>query len=135
MTKRHVTETIVSLIIGLTLFFVITGVNGVYGGKLSDVEVARFLCDGFFVAGVVLLGFAALYWASDKGAFDGLKFSFTSFFRLHFSTHRYDWKEKESFQEYKEKDTFRREEKEKRIDNGDYRRRVYDRRDNMPDNL
>ena len=79
MTKRHVTETIVSLIIGMTLFFVITGVNGVYGGKLSGVKVARFLCDGFFVAGVVLLGFAALYWASDKGAFDGLKFSFTSF--------------------------------------------------------
>lgn len=103
MTKRHVTETIVSLIIGLTLFFVITGVNGVYGGKLSGVEVARFLCDGFFVSGVVLLGFAALYWASDKGAFDGLKYSFTSFFRLHFSTHRYDWKEKESFQEYKER--------------------------------
>lgn len=63
----------------MTLFFVITGVNGVYGGKLSNVEVARFLCDGFFVAGVVLLGFAALYWASDKGAFDGLKYSFTSF--------------------------------------------------------
>ena len=40
---------------------------------------------------------------ADKGAFDGLKFSFTSFFRLHFSTHRYDWKEKESFQEYKER--------------------------------
>ena len=36
-------------------------------------------------------------------AFDGLKYSFTSFFRLHFSTHRYDWKEKESFQEYKER--------------------------------
>ena len=52
----------------MTLFFVITGVNGVYGGKLSGVEVARFLCDG-----------------------------------LHFSTHRYDWKEKESFQEYKER--------------------------------
>lgn len=103
MIKKKITETIVSLIIGLTLFFVVTGVNGVYGGGLSGVEVARFLCDGFFVAGVILLGFAALYWASDKGAFDGLKYSFTSFFRLHFSTHRYDWKEKESFVEYKER--------------------------------
>ena len=103
MIKKKITETIVSLAIGLTLFFVITGVNGVYGGSLSKVEVARFLCDGFFVAGVVLLGFAGLSWASGQGAFDGLRYSFTSFFRLHFSTHRYDWKEKESFQEYKER--------------------------------
>lgn len=103
MTKKNVIIILIISLMALAIFFTICGVKGVFGGELSKKETFRFVCDGFFVAGIVELGIAGIIWASDMGAFDGLRYGVTSLFRLHFSARRLDWQEKESFSDYKER--------------------------------
>ena len=103
MTKKNIIVIVIISLMALALFLTICGVKGVFSGKLTQKETFRFLCDGFFVAGMVELGVAGIIWASDMGAFDGIRYGVTSLFRLHFSTRRLDWQEKESFSDYKER--------------------------------
>lgn len=103
MTKKNIIVILIISLVALAIFLTVCGVKGVFGGSLSPKDTFRFICDGFFVAGIVELGIAGLIWASDNGAFDGIRFGVTNLFRLHFSTKRLDWKEKESFSEYKER--------------------------------
>ena len=42
------------------------------------------LCDGFFVAGVLVMGFGGLMHARNKGIFDMMQYSVSSVFRLKF---------------------------------------------------
>lgn len=103
MTKKNIIVIVIISLLALALFLTICGVKGVFSGDLSKKETFRFVCDGFFVAGIVELGVAGIIWASDMGAFDGIRYGVTSLFRLHFSTRRLDWQEKESFSEYKDR--------------------------------
>ena len=45
--------------------------------------VLRSVCDGFFVAGGLLLGVGALKWVRNRGAFDTVSYSVSSTFRTH----------------------------------------------------
>ena len=61
-------------------------------------DVLRHLCDGFFVAGALLLGAGGLVWGHAGGVTDGLRFSMKTFLSL-------KWKRvgdyKESFSDYR----------------------------------
>lgn len=46
--------------------------------------VTHLLCDGFFVAAVVLLGFGGLKFARNQGVFDMLTYSVSSMFQIHY---------------------------------------------------
>lgn len=100
--KKFITISII-ILLALGIFFTICGVKGVFGKGLSQKESFRYVCDGFFVAGIVELGVAGIIWCSDLGAFDGIRYGVTSLFRLHFSTKKMDWKQKESFSDYKDR--------------------------------
>ena len=61
-------------------------------------DILRCLCDGFFVAGALLLGAGGLVWGHAGGVTDGLGFSMKTFLSL-------KWKRvgdyKESFSDYR----------------------------------
>ena len=107
MKKKFITLTILILVhIGIIL--TVCGVDGVFTKTMAPQEVVRYVCDGFFVAGVVYICIGGLIWASAKGAFDGIGYHIS--YTMHSIFHnKRDWKKKETFQEYQE----RREEKNK----------------------
>ena len=47
-------------------------------------SILRRLCDGFFVAAVMVMGFGGLMHARNQGVFDMMQYSVSSVFRLHF---------------------------------------------------
>ena len=78
---------------------------------MSQQEVVRCVCDGFFVSAILTLGIGGLSWASRQGVFDGLGYSF-SLWKQRYTTHKRDWMNKESFAEYKERMTEKKKKKE-----------------------
>ena len=81
--------------LGLVLLVIFTqGITRSAGAK----DVLRHLCDGFFVAGALLLGTGGLVWGHAGGVTDGLGFSMKTFLSL-------KWKRvgdyKESFADYR----------------------------------
>lgn len=66
----------------------------------------HMLCDGFFVAAVMLLGFGGLKFARNQGTFDVMGYSLKSVFHLHFPFSKMDAPlndRGESFADYKER--------------------------------
>ena len=50
----------------------------------QDYSWSHRLCDGFFTAAVLLLGFGGLKYARNKGTFDVMSYGMISAFHLHF---------------------------------------------------
>ena len=101
MKKKLLTLTILILVhIGIIL--TVCGIDGVLTESMPQQEVVRFVCDGFYVAGILYLCIGGLIWASKEGAFDGLGYTISNWKHSIFHNTR-DWKKKESFQEYKER--------------------------------
>ena len=74
-------EYIISSLIGLGLAaWVIFGKGILSKTELSDIY--HILCDGFFVPGMLLLGFGLLIVASNGGTFDMLVYGTKKFFNL-----------------------------------------------------
>ncbi|MBO7222070.1 MAG: DUF3899 domain-containing protein [Clostridia bacterium] len=96
MKKKFITLTILILVhIGIIL--TVCGVDGVFTETMAPQEVVRYVCDGFFVAGVVYICIGGLIWASAKGAFDGIGYHIS--YTMHSIFHnKRDWKKKETFQ-------------------------------------
>ena len=83
--------------VGLALVLLVIFTQGIVrSAGLKD--VLRHLCDGFFVAGALLLGAGGLVWGHAGGVTDGLGFSMKTFLSL-------KWKRvgdyKESFADYR----------------------------------
>ncbi|MBO5982601.1 MAG: DUF3899 domain-containing protein, partial [Clostridia bacterium] len=101
MKKKLLTLTILILVhIGIIL--TVCGIDGVFTESMAQQEVVRFVCDGFYVAGILYLCIGGLIWASKEGAFDGLGYTVSNWKHSIFHNTR-DWKKKETFQEYKER--------------------------------
>lgn len=66
----------------------------------SPVSALLLLCDGFFVAGAVLLGIGGLVWTHAGGVTDGLGFSMKTFWSLKW---RAAGDYRESFEEYRKR--------------------------------
>ena len=67
---------------------------------------SHLLCDGFFVAAVVLLGFGGLKFTRNQGMFDMLTYSVSSTFQIHYPFAKMDsplQDRQESFLDYKER--------------------------------
>lgn len=69
-----------------------------YGG--GYVNWMRFLCDGFFVAGIFLLCFGAMVWISQAGGFHGISYLFYSVGYM-FSASKNRFNKRKNFFEYK----------------------------------
>lgn len=68
--------------------------------------VTHMLCDGFFVAAVVLLGFGGLKFTRNEGVFDMLTYSVSSVFQIHYPFTKMNSpleERQESFLDYKER--------------------------------
>lgn len=70
---------VTGIFIGLSILVVLLLTNP----QNTDSIVWR-LCDGFFVAGVMVMGFGGLMHARNKGTFDMMEYSVSSVFRLRF---------------------------------------------------
>lgn len=69
-------------------------------------QVTHLLCDGFFVAAVVLLGFGGLKFTRNQGVFDMLTYSVSSTFQIHYPFAKMNSPledRQESFLDYKER--------------------------------
>ena len=68
----------------------------------QSVGAAQLLCDGFFVAGVLIAGSGGLAFVRNQGMFDIFSFGVRSLFGVHF--HWVDKeKEKETYADYRER--------------------------------
>lgn len=69
-------------------------------------SMLRMLCDGFFVAAVVLLGMGGLKFARNQGAFDMMTYSLKTVFHLHYPFSKMNSpleEREEDFVDYKER--------------------------------
>lgn len=69
-------------------------------GMARENGIMRSVCDGFTVAGVLLLGVGVLRWVRNRGAFDAVGYGLSSTFRIHFPAAR-DLRDREDFGEYR----------------------------------
>lgn len=92
---------IIYLVIGLAVVIGVIVLNWQYGYAWT-----HLLCDGFFVAAVVLLGFGGLKFTRNQGMFDMLTYSISSTFQIHYPFSKMDsplQERQESFLDYKER--------------------------------
>ena len=71
---------------------------GQYGAGF--VNWMRFLCDGFFVTGIVLLCFGAMMWIAQAGGFHGLSYLFYSVSYM-FTSNKNRFSKRKNYYEYK----------------------------------
>lgn len=74
--KKFSVDTLFGLLISAAVF--------VMDYQRSDFGIAHCLCDGFFVAAVLLLGFGGLKFARNGGAFDIIAYGIGSALRITF---------------------------------------------------
>ena len=112
--KKKIISYVIAFTAAIGIVLLVCGLRGILTEEKDKVYVIITLCDAFFVPAVLFLGIGALVWASDKGAFDGLRYSVSSLINLHKPVGKgLDWKEKESFQEYIERKHKKSEKKTK----------------------
>lgn len=92
---------IIHLVLGLAIVIGVIVLNWQY-----EYHWTHLLCDGFFVAAVVLLGFGGLKFTRNQGMFDMLTYSVSSVFQIHYPFSKMDsplQDRQESFLDYKER--------------------------------
>ncbi len=95
---------ILTAIISLAVILLVCGLNGLFTEDLPQKDVVKFVCNAFFVAGVLVLGIAGLSFSSKHGAFDGFGYAISSLWDVHKpSKRRLTWTKKETYQEYIER--------------------------------
>ena len=95
---RKYLKYIITVTIGLAFSALIIFSKDIFNQE-STTEVMKILCDGFFVPGVVILGFGLLVVASNGGTFDMIVYGTKKFFDL-FRRNAYK-RVNETFYEYK----------------------------------
>ena len=102
--KKKIFWYVIAFAVALALVLLVCGLNGLLTEQKTEQETAKILCDAFFVAAALFMGFSGLSWASGTGAFDGLGYSVSLFFDVHLPTkRRLTWEKKETYQEYVER--------------------------------
>lgn len=93
---------LVDLIFGAVIAGIIIAINASRGHS-----VTRLLCDGCFVAGVLLLGTGGLKFFRNEGMFDIFSYSIKSVFQVHYPFAKMnsplEEKKSEGYAEYKER--------------------------------
>ncbi len=95
---------IITAIIALAVILLVCGLNGLFTTEMPQQDVVKYVCNAFFVAGVLVLGIAGLTFSSKHGAFDGFGYAISSLWDVHKpSKRRLTWTKKETYQEYVER--------------------------------
>ncbi len=100
--KKRILTILFALIAEIAIIIAVCAIQGVFSKSLPKQELIRFICDGFFVAGVVYVGFGGLVLASGKGVFDGIGYSVSTWFRS-FTGNKRDWRRTETYYDYVER--------------------------------
>ncbi len=97
--KTRDKDIITGLIVGAIIFTFVMILNpqAEYG------SISLRICDAFFVATVVVLGFGGLVWCRNKGTFDMITFGVSTAFHIHFPLSKNVDAEKEDFYKYRER--------------------------------
>ena len=90
MNKNNIIKSIVLFVITTALLIVFFVWKRVFTGELEKQDLYRVLCDGFFIASVLYLSFAALQFVSSRGEFDSFKYGIKNFFHIHKPTKNFE---------------------------------------------
>ena len=90
--------TVLAVMVLLTAFGIAWYEISQYGA--SYVNWMRFLCDGFFVVGILLLCFGGMVWISQAGGFHALSYLFYTVGYM-FSASKSRFNKRKNFYEYK----------------------------------
>ena len=83
---------LITFIVGALMVIAVFSIKELWV-QTDKAEIIKILCDGFTIAGILLLGFAGLCFCSSKGAFYGISYLFHIFFRNHnWSSHKFSEK-------------------------------------------
>ncbi len=93
-TKRYLT----TVGVGLLLAFAVMLLMGIFG-ESDIIKILIILNDAFFVSGISLICVGGLFFASNKGTFHMLSYSFSLFFQLR--KHDFEKTKRTDFYEYK----------------------------------
>lgn len=85
-----------SSLTGLIIAFIIMVLKGIFKA-VSNYEILRAVCDGFFVSGVLLICFGLLIFSSNMGTFDMISYGVRQVVRIIVPS-RF---EKQSFYDYR----------------------------------
>ena len=89
---------VLALIVLLVAFGIVWYEISQYGS--SYVNWMRFLCDGFFVVGIMMLCFGAMVWISQAGGFHALSYLFYTVGYM-FTVNKNRFNRRKNFYEYK----------------------------------
>ena len=78
LQKKTVVSILIHVAVLVALAVAVAWVKGIFG-QTEPSQVFRVLSDSFLVPGVVFSGIAGLSWASSKGAYDALRYTFYNF--------------------------------------------------------
>lgn len=99
--KKLVTRYGVTFLIGLVIAFLVAFIKGVFRA-VDPAATYMALCDGAFVAAVLLIGIGLMVWLGNMGTFDMMSYGFKSFAGL-FSKNAENRKPEGSFFNYTQK--------------------------------
>lgn len=88
--------------IGLAIAFLVMWGQGLFEAETMS-DTLRVVCDGFFVAGALLLAWGGLRWCTNGGAVDGLGYSMKMVKERMLPFLSKPWDKRESFAEYRER--------------------------------
>ncbi len=97
--KRSQRDLLIFAAIGAAVSFGIAALRGLFKAEAA-IDTWRILCDGCFVAGVLLVGIYSLSWVGGQGLMNGLAFSVKTVLSLKWSVFG---NFRESYEEYKER--------------------------------
>ena len=100
--KEKIIKISILLAVELAIILLICGLNGVLTTDLPPKEVTRFVCDGFFSAGLLFICFGGFVWTKKQGAYDGFGYTVNLWKDQIFNNKR-DWHAKEKYADYKER--------------------------------
>ena len=80
----------------------------------NSVNWMRFLCDGFFVVGIILLCFGGMLWISQAGGFHALSYLFYTVSYM-FTASKSRFNKRKNFYEYKVEKMAKEEDKDKSL--------------------
>ena len=99
MKKEKIIIWVVTLVMELGLILMVCGLNGVFTTSISPQDTVKYVCDGFFASGILLLCFGGLMWTSKMGTFDGLGYTVQHWKESLFRNKR-DWHPSEDYYDY-----------------------------------
>ncbi len=101
--KTNLITAAISFVVSVGILFGVIGGRGIFAGNVEQIDVYRYLSDGFLISGGIVVAISMLVWAGSKGAYDGISYGVSNIINMRWLNNRKDWHRKESFADYREK--------------------------------